>query len=93
MRRGRRTSTWPSGSCSSPPTATARSTNWSRLDDFKQAILLLAGLRRLHVLLGEQEPAEVIKRKIDVWKAKMEDDQRKREQELATRSLRAHKQP
>jgi hypothetical protein len=64
-----------------------------RLDDFKQAILLLAGLRRLHVLLGEQEPAEVIKRKIDVWKAKMEDDQRKREQELATRSLRAHKQP
>ncbi len=51
-----------------------------RLDDIKQAILYLSALRRLAALLGEVEEAEVIKRKIDIWKAKMEDDQRKQEQ-------------
>ena len=52
-----------------------------RLDDFKQAILLLSGLRRLHVLLGEVEEGEVLKKKVEVWKSKMEDDQRNKEQE------------
>jgi hypothetical protein len=51
-----------------------------RLDDIKQAILFLSALRRLAALLGEVEEAEVIKRKIDIWKVKMEDDQRKQEQ-------------
>jgi len=31
------------------------------------------------VLLGEVDEAEVVKKKIDIWKAKMEDDQRKQE--------------
>jgi len=51
-----------------------------RLDDIKQAIQFLSALRRLAALLGEVEEAEVIKRKIDIWKVKMEDDQRKQEQ-------------
>jgi hypothetical protein len=62
-----------------------------RLDDIKQATMFLSGLRRLHVLLGEAEEAEVIKRKIDIWKAKMEDDQRKQEQ--AVRLAKVRKAP
>jgi hypothetical protein len=50
-----------------------------RLDDIKQSILFLSALRRLHVLLGEADEAEVVKKKIDIWKAKMEDDQRRQE--------------
>ncbi len=50
-----------------------------RLDDIKQGILFLAALRRLHILLGEADKAEVIKRKIDIWKTKMESDQKKKE--------------
>jgi len=59
-----------------------------RLDDIKQATLFLSALRRLYVLLGEAEEAEVIKRKIDIWKAKMEDDQRKQEQIVRLAKLR-----
>jgi hypothetical protein len=62
-----------------------------RLDDIKQATLFLSALRRLHVLLGEVEEAEVIKRKIDIWKTKMEDDQRKQEQ--AARLAKFRKAP
>jgi hypothetical protein len=50
-----------------------------RLDDIKQSILFLSALRRLHVLLAEADEAEVVKKKIDIWRAKMEDDQRKQE--------------
>jgi hypothetical protein len=62
-----------------------------RLDDIKQAIQFLSALRRLAALLGEAEEAEVIKRKIDIWKAKMEDDQRKQEQ--AERLAKVRKSP
>jgi hypothetical protein len=50
-----------------------------RIDDIKQSILFLSALRRLHVLLAEVDEAEVVKKKVDIWKAKMEDDQRKQE--------------
>jgi len=50
-----------------------------RLDDIKTAIQFLAALKRLYTLLGEVEEAEVVKKKIDIWKAKMEDDQKKKE--------------
>jgi hypothetical protein len=59
-----------------------------RLDDIKQAILYLAALKRLHNLLGEVEESEVIKKKIDIWKAKMEADQKKREQDQKLAKLR-----
>ena len=49
------------------------------LDDIKKAILFLAAMRRLHTLLGEVEEAEVVKKKMEIWKTKMEDDQKKQE--------------
>jgi hypothetical protein len=48
-----------------------------RIDDFKLAISYLSALRRLHQVIGEAEQSEIIKRKIDVWKEKMEDDSKK----------------
>ncbi len=50
-----------------------------RIDDFKLAIRYLAALRRLHILLGETDESEVIKKKIDVWKSKMEADSKSQE--------------
>jgi hypothetical protein len=60
-----------------------------RLDDIKKAILFLAGMKRLHALLGEVEEAEVVKKKMEIWKTKMEDDQKK--QELARKMERMKK--
>ncbi|MEE8440482.1 MAG: hypothetical protein V3S41_02080, partial [Spirochaetia bacterium] len=53
--------------------------NTFRIDDFKQAISFLSALKRIHTLLGEAAQGDVIKRKIDVWKAKMEDDEKRLE--------------
>jgi hypothetical protein len=50
-----------------------------RLDDIKKAILYLAAIKRLHTLLGEVEEAEVVKKKVEIWKSKMEDDQKRQE--------------
>ena len=50
-----------------------------RLDDIKKAILFLAAMKRLHTLLGEIEEAEIVKKKMEIWKTKMEDDQKKQE--------------
>jgi hypothetical protein len=50
-----------------------------RIDDFKLAIHYLGALRRLHILLGDSEEAESIKKKMEVWKAKMEHDRKKQE--------------
>ncbi|AHC14551.1 hypothetical protein [Salinispira pacifica] len=49
----------------------------SRIDDFKTAIKFLSALRRIHLVLGESEGAEDVKRKMELWKQKMEDDDRK----------------
>jgi len=51
-----------------------------RLDDFKAAIGFLSAARRLHIVLGESEQADVIKKKADVWRAKMEADLKKSEE-------------
>ncbi len=45
-----------------------------RIDDIQIAINYLSALRRIHVILGESDRAEVTKKKIDIWKAKMESD-------------------
>lgn len=58
-----------------------------RMDDFKKAIDFLGGLRRLHVLLGESSEAEAAKKKADVWRHKMNLDQKKDEQEAARERL------
>ncbi len=51
-----------------------------RMDDFKLAISYLAALRRLHIVLGEVEEGEVIRKKIEVWRAKMESDSKRVDQ-------------
>jgi hypothetical protein len=56
----------------------------SRIDDFKQAIDYLLALKRLHTLLGEVDQAEVVKRKADVWRSRMEDEEKRAEQRRAT---------
>lgn len=50
-----------------------------RIDDFKKAIQYLSALRRLLAMLGEADPIEELKKKIDIWKSKMDADQRKKE--------------
>lgn len=50
-----------------------------RIDDFKLAIRYLSGLRRLHIYLGESDESEALKKKIDIWRAKMESDLKKSE--------------
>ena len=46
----------------------------SRIDDFKQGINFLSSLRRILVLLGDREEAETIKKKLEIWSAKLETD-------------------
>jgi hypothetical protein len=48
-----------------------------RVDDFKQAIGYLNALKRVHTVIGEPQNADQIKRKVDVWRSKMETDERK----------------
>ncbi|MCK5672897.1 MAG: hypothetical protein KAH95_05960 [Spirochaetales bacterium] len=50
-----------------------------RIDDFKKAIQYLSALKRLLAMLGEADSIEELKKKIDIWKAKMNADQRKKE--------------
>ena len=51
-----------------------------RVDDIKAGINFLLALRRLHVVLGEGDQAEVVKKKADIWHTKMENDLRKAEE-------------
>jgi hypothetical protein len=51
-----------------------------RLDDIKAGINFLSAVRRLHVVLGEAEQADVVKKKTEIWRAKMEDDLKKAEE-------------
>ena len=62
----------------------------NRIDDFKLAIQYLGGLRRLHVLLGEAEDAQAMKKKIDIWRAKMESDSKKLEQRDRAARVKKH---
>lgn len=48
--------------------------------DIKLGIEHLSALRRVYVMLGEGEHAESVKKRMEVWKTKMETDQRKAEE-------------
>ena len=48
-----------------------------RFDDMKLAISYLAALKRLHAIIGEAEDGDVVAKKINIWKTKMEADERK----------------
>ena len=52
----------------------------SRIDDFRTGMEFLAALKRIHILFWEQEDAETIKKKSDVWHSKLEKDRRKKEE-------------
>ncbi|MDR2634200.1 MAG: hypothetical protein LBC51_11370 [Treponema sp.] len=50
-------------------------------DDFRMGLNHLNALRRIHILLGESPEAEMLKKKIDSWSAKLEADLRRKEEE------------
>jgi hypothetical protein len=50
-----------------------------QIDDFNRGIQFLSALKRLHGLLNEREQAETVRKKLDIWTAKLEGDQRKQE--------------
>jgi hypothetical protein len=52
-----------------------------KMDDFKQAIVYLNALRRIHMNMGERSEAEELKKKIEIWSSKLDSDQKKREEE------------
>jgi hypothetical protein len=51
-----------------------------QIPDFKTGIQYLGALRRLHILLAESEDAEEVKKKIAIWKTKLEADHKKQEE-------------
>ena len=57
-----------------------------RIDDFKLAINYLGSLRRLNAVVGEPEEANDLKKKIDVWRQKMDQDIKKKESTQKGRS-------
>jgi hypothetical protein len=52
----------------------------NRIDDFKMGITFLTALRRLHIILGDKDDAEMVKKKLDIWSAKLELDIKKQEE-------------
>ena len=54
-----------------------------RFDDFKMGILFLKSLKRIHILLGERQDAETLKKKVDIWASKLEVDMKKQEETAA----------
>jgi hypothetical protein len=51
-----------------------------RIDDIKAAINFLSAVRRMHIVLGETEQADVVKKKAEIWRTKMENDLKKAEE-------------
>jgi hypothetical protein len=47
------------------------------IDDIKVGINFLTAVRRLHIVLGESEHADVVKKKSEIWRTKMENDLKK----------------
>jgi hypothetical protein len=43
-------------------------------------ITFLTALRRFHIILGEKDDAETIKKKLDIWSSKLEQDIKKQEE-------------
>jgi hypothetical protein len=52
----------------------------NRIDDFKMGINFLSALKRLHILLGDRDDAETVKKKLDIWTSKLETDIKKQEE-------------
>ena len=52
----------------------------NRIDDFKMGIHFLNSLKRIHILLGEREDAETLKKKAEIWSSKLEKDSKRLEE-------------
>ena len=52
----------------------------SQTVDFKTGINFLGALRRLHIILAENEESQEIKKKLAIWSAKLEADLKKQEE-------------
>jgi hypothetical protein len=52
----------------------------NRTDDFKMGINFLSALKRLHILLGDRDDVETVKKKLDIWASKLETDIKKQEE-------------
>lgn len=50
-----------------------------RTGDFKMGISFLSALRRLHIIMSERDDAEIAKKKLDIWTAKLDSDLKKQE--------------
>jgi len=61
----------------------------NRIDDFKMGLHFLNALKRVHMLLGDRSDAETIKKKADIWSAKLDVDMKKQEEEAAKRITNA----
>ena len=57
----------------------------NRIDDFKMGIHFLNALKRIHILLGDRSEAETVKKKAEIWSAKLEVDMKKQEEESLKR--------
>jgi len=55
------------------------------IDDFKMGINFLNALRRIHILIGDKENVETLKKKADIWTTKLELDMKKQEEAAAKR--------
>ncbi|MDR0562035.1 MAG: hypothetical protein LBG73_05035 [Spirochaetaceae bacterium] len=53
----------------------------NHVNDFQASINFMNALRRIHIILGESGEAETIKKKVDVWEAKMQGDMNKKQEE------------
>lgn len=51
----------------------------SRIDDIKRGLDFLLALKRIYALTGEVDRAEEVKRKADVWRVKMDADEKRLE--------------
>lgn len=51
----------------------------NKTEDFRIAILFLNAIRRVHAVLGDRDDVEELKKKIDIWTAKLEGDIKKKE--------------
>ena len=60
----------------------------NRIYDFKMGINFLNALRRLHMMLGDREDADTVKKKTDIWSSKLEQDVKKFD-EAARKNLAA----
>lgn len=59
-----------------------------RIDDFKRGLDFLLALKRVYALTGEVDRGEEIKKKADVWRAKMDADEKRIHEQQTKRPVR-----